>query len=98
MPHLIGEKERPYLRVPAGFSEDGLPYGAFCKCARCGTVARSTNAFDYYAKDGELLCGACLGHDHRYHGAMIERDIDQGNIDCDPLGPGCRGGYDESLG
>jgi len=41
--------------------DDGLPYGAWCKCSTCGWVGRSTAAFDYYGVAGYLLrCEHCV--------------------------------------
>jgi len=96
MVQIIGERQRPYRKVPPEFSEDGIPWGAFCCCAKCGFVARSTNIFDYYDDDGELTCGGCLGYDHKYHATVAIDNFEQN--DADPLGPGCRGGYSEDLG
>lgn len=95
---LVGTRERPYVRVPPDFSEDGLPWGAFCRCSRCGFVERSTNIFDYYpdVKTGLLVCGQCAGHDSKRNAVLAERMIADGE-QCDPLGPGCRGGYSEDL-
>ena len=58
---VIGTLEHPYQFAPENFLEDGLPYGAFCKCGLCDRIARSTVTFDYYAnKDGEALrCETC---------------------------------------
>ncbi len=53
----------PYVVSPEEFGEYGLPYGAWCRCGRCGWVGRSTNAFDYYGPDGvgtPLVCENCL--------------------------------------
>ena len=51
----------PYLIAPADFIEVGVPYGAFCKCGRCGIVERSTISFDFYTKEnGESFsCETC---------------------------------------
>ena len=53
---MKGDIDDPFLTMP-----EKIPYGAFCKCIQCGFVARSTIAFDYYAKkDGDpLKCESC---------------------------------------
>jgi hypothetical protein len=51
----------PFLVAPRDWSENGLPYCAWCKCSVCGFVGRSSVAFDYYAeKPGDpLTCESC---------------------------------------
>lgn len=54
--------ERPHLIAPSDWSSNGVDYGAYCKCGRCGLIERSTISFDYYATDGpgsSLLCETC---------------------------------------
>ena len=76
-----------------------MPFGAFCCCGRCGHVARNTHAFSYHAEEADcLICDRCLYGAPYDAGTHLDRDIDQGVIRCDPLGPGCRGGYAETLG
>lgn len=61
---MLGEKETPYTTAPDDWYENGVPYGAFCKCAKCGYVGTSTVTFDYFAVDGvgsDLCCDACRG-------------------------------------
>jgi len=57
----IGTIENPYVHAPDDWFENGVPYGAFCKCSKCGYVGTSTVLFDYYANNpGELLiCEYC---------------------------------------
>lgn len=42
--------------------ENGVPYGSFCKCSKCGFVGRSIALFDFYADNpgDSLVCGGCL--------------------------------------
>lgn len=94
---FVGEKDRPYRQVPPEFGKDGLPWGAYCQCSRCGYVGRSTGLFDYYNDDGELVCGECLGHDQLQLDSVMCTRIAAGEFECDPLGPGCRGGYSDDL-
>lgn len=95
---LIGTRERPYTHAPPGMGEDGMPWGAFCRCAKCGALGCSTNVFDFYGSSGALLvCGRCKGIDRtspEYSIAYVQDHPE----DCDPLGPGCRGGYVEEMG
>ena len=58
---LGSSRENPYLAAPLRWEEDGLPYGAWCKCWVCGDVGRSTLSFDFHAaKTGDpLRCEAC---------------------------------------
>lgn len=60
---VVGTYEYPFIIAPPSWEDDGLPYGAFCKCSRCGYVGTSTVSFDYRAEGpGEsLTCDACLG-------------------------------------
>ena len=95
---LVGEKGRPYLRTPPDFGAGGLPWGAYCKCAECGYIGRSTGNFDYYNVDGVLVCGACHVHTPKHVDAHMCALIDAGEFECDDLGPGCDGGYSEALG
>lgn len=90
----VGTKDRPYQRLPPRFADEGLPWGAWCKCAWCGFLGRSVGLFDYYDHMGGLVCGGCLGCDQKTSMAAVEHLRD----DDDPLGPGCRGGYAEELG
>jgi hypothetical protein len=56
-----GTQQDPFLVAPDDSHDNGLPYGAFCRCGSCGLVARSTIMFDYYADGprGILLCETC---------------------------------------
>jgi hypothetical protein len=58
---VLGTRENPYELAPKEWGTSGVPYGAYCRCRVCGQVARSTLAFDYYArKPGEpLVCETC---------------------------------------
>ncbi len=50
----------PYTVVPDDMDENGLPYGAWCKCGECGYVSRSTFLFDFFGTAGEKLrCQIC---------------------------------------
>lgn len=97
-PPLIGTKERPYVNAPPGMGEDGLPWGAFCLCSGCGELGCSTVIFDYYGEPrAPLICGQCMGCDLMSAGYSIAHARAHPD-NCDPLGPGCRGGYVESMG
>lgn len=56
-----GTEEVPYTKAPEDWKENGVPYGAYCKCDRCGLVERSTLVFDFYAKRAgdKLRCEDC---------------------------------------
>jgi hypothetical protein len=65
----LGSQENPWLR-PSGHGTWGTTvngkhepaYGAWCKCALCGRVERSTFIFDFYPlkmNDG-LKCESCM--------------------------------------
>jgi len=60
---MIGDsREDPIIRAPEGWGfGTALKYGAWCRCTICGTVARSTIRFDFYAEhQGDLLtCENC---------------------------------------
>ena len=58
----IRSPENPYIHAPQYWAEKGLPYGAWCKCSKCGYVGTSTFSFDYYSEDGAgtpLKCESC---------------------------------------
>ena len=95
----VGHRSRPYLRPPPRYSIEGMPFGAFCLCGRCGHAARNTHAFGYHAEGVDcLICDHCLYGVPYKAGHLVSRDIDDGDIRSEPLGPRCRGGYDEGLG
>ena len=54
-------KEIPYVAAPPEFNKTGLPYGAWCRCSKCGCVGRSTVIFDFYADEpgAPLKCERC---------------------------------------
>jgi len=58
---LGGSRETPIFVAPPEWHESGVPYGAWCKCHRCGLVFRSTLAFDCHAKEpgDKLECETC---------------------------------------
>lgn len=60
---MVGNYINPYTNAPADWKENGLPYGAWCKCHKCGYVGRSTVSFDYRAQGprAALTCDACEG-------------------------------------
>lgn len=65
----LGTQQNPYKIAPSDWNKNGVPYGAFCECHKCGRIDRSTFTFDYSAKaPGDLLaCQPCfytaeLGH------------------------------------
>lgn len=95
---FIGARGRPYTHAPPEMDVDGMPWGAFCRCSRCGALGCSTNVFDFYGGPGEpLVCGRCKGIDPappEYSITYVQNHIE----DCDPMGPGCRGGYVEEMG
>jgi hypothetical protein len=57
----LGSQEYPHTIAPKDWNENGVTYGAWCKCSRCGLVGRSTITFDFYADSpGEkLVCESC---------------------------------------
>ena len=58
----VGTRENPHKVAPEDWAENGLDYGAFCECAICHFVGRSTFLFDYYADAGAgsaLVCETC---------------------------------------
>ena len=98
MSNLIGTRQRPYVNAPPDMNDDGMPWGAFCRCSKCGALGRSTVIFDFHGGPNEpLVCGACKGT-CLVSAAYSIRYVDAHPDDCDPLGPGCRGGYVESMG
>jgi hypothetical protein len=58
----LGTINHPYLIAPDDWHENGLPYGAYCKCAKCGQIHRSTFTFDYHANipGDPLQCETCV--------------------------------------
>lgn len=61
----MGNKDNPFTHAPEDWKTNGVPYGAWCKCSKCGLVHRSTVTFDCYADGpGEpLVCENCkLGY------------------------------------
>lgn len=60
---VLGTQELPYVRAPEDWDENGVPYGAFCQCSKCGYRGTSTVSFDYHAnKPGDkLVCSQCEG-------------------------------------
>ncbi len=58
---LGSDREHPYKIAPGDIALDGMPYGAWCRCNRCGLVGRSTFVFDYYGDRGDpLKCEPCF--------------------------------------
>lgn len=57
----LGQREALHEVAPEDWNENGVEYGAFCKCCKCGRVAPSTFMFDFYAKEpGHFLeCELC---------------------------------------
>lgn len=56
-----GRQEHPFTHAPDDWHTNGVPYGAFCLCHKCGYVGTSTVAFDYRAETNqEILCVAML--------------------------------------
>lgn len=60
-PSPIGSRENAYVVAPDDWEESGVPYGSFCRCGKCGLVARSTHTFDFYADAAgiPLKCETC---------------------------------------
>lgn len=79
-----GSKDSPFTHAPADWSTNGVPYGAWCKCCRCGLVHRSTISFDCYAKGpGEPLhCENCQRRMYGFPAAMSEdgRETFEGEV------------------
>ncbi len=63
----LGEHSNPWTETPEDWHENGVPWGDFCKCSKCGLVARSTNIFDYYADAPHqpMKCQTCAMGGHR---------------------------------
>lgn len=91
---VLGSRENPYRFAPPKWNTEGVPYGAFCCCYKCGGINRSTITFDYYANiSGEPLeCENCRMN-ASIDGDAVDRMVERAEgIKMDPLGPGCRGG------
>ncbi len=72
----LGSKANPFTVAPADWHENGVPYGAYCLCSRCGLVEHSTLTFDYYADEpGEpLVCEQCnTGQNHAACKPLIDK-------------------------
>ena len=83
----LGHKDSPFSVAPDDWETNGVPYGAFCKCAKCGFVGRSTFTFDYFA-DGPGLpldCERCYIGTPKRVAEIIDAEIKSGNIDADEL-------------
>ena len=67
----LGSHENPFTIAPDDWKSNGVPYGALCKCNKCGLVARSTYCFDYFATDAgvPLSCERC------YLGQVFNADV-----------------------
>ncbi len=78
---MLGSYITPYTNAPDDFDENGIPYGAFCKCVKCEYVGRSSNSFDYYADDpgGELTCESCKGGQPKALEAAMRDKIEPDN-------------------
>lgn len=102
MAEYLGTKKYPYTHAPPKFSNEGVPWGAWCRCSRCGREGPSTNVFDFYATNQEtpgspLQCGVCAGIETEGDlQAAIEMAANNPDMH-DKLGPGCRGGAWEPL-
>lgn len=91
---VLGTPQNPYTIAPPRFVEDGLPYGAYCRCGKCGYVGRSTLVFDYHAENNgdSLHCETCnLGQSMYAVDQLLDEHIESGWLPPDPLGPGARG-------
>lgn len=74
-----GTYDNPYLVAPDDWHENGLPYGAYCRCWKCGFIARSTFGFDYYANGvgDKLECESCtMGSDRQVVAKVVEQNWD----------------------
>lgn len=70
-----GNISNPFTVAPDDWYENGLPYGAYCECAKCGLVERSIISFDYYAKRAgdPLVCETCtVGTPHALIAPIIQ--------------------------
>lgn len=56
----LGTHDNPYQSVPDDFKEKGVPYGAYCRCAKCRELFRSTIMYDCYDDGGVLICETCF--------------------------------------
>ncbi len=57
----MGAFENPFTHAPEKWDSEGVEYGSYCKCHKCGLVSRSTFSFDYYADNvgDPLSCERC---------------------------------------
>lgn len=72
----LGTRDNPYLVAPDDWEEDGVPYGAFCKCEQCNLVERSTVGFDFFADNAgdPFRCQTCLlGTPHALSKPVIDQ-------------------------
>ena len=51
-----------YTHAPSDWKINGVPYGALCKCSKCGLVGRSIITFDFFADEPQdpLVCETCV--------------------------------------
>jgi hypothetical protein len=60
----LGMHANPHKVAPTDWHTNGVEYGAWCVCDKCGHLGRSTLLYDYYApKPGDRLkCESCAIH------------------------------------
>jgi hypothetical protein len=61
----LSNPHTPYLFAPSDWDENGISYGAWCRCVKCGYIGQSTVAYDFYADGpGEVFkCETCSRED-----------------------------------
>jgi hypothetical protein len=54
-------KKSPFVVAPEDWEENGIQFGAWCLCEKCGLPGRRTYAFDFFAEGpgNPLSCEVC---------------------------------------
>lgn len=74
----LGTMDNPHLVAPEDWETNGLEYGHYCRCSKCGLIGRSTYTFDFFAdKSGdELVCETCTFHTPKEVAQIIDDNFD----------------------
>jgi hypothetical protein len=77
----VGTPQNPHTVAPADWKENGVEYGAWCMCSRCGRVSQSTFVFDFYADEpGDALrCEICTVHTPMAQENRQQKNVREGN-------------------
>lgn len=77
----LGCKSNPYTKASRKWKIKGVPYGSYCKCYKCGFIARSTIFFDFYAKEpgDKLECESCKFGISKQVAELIDKEIFNNN-------------------